>query len=160
MPTITPDIIINAAEDIVNLPQSRNDVFNRRWNSAFGASPEVCSVLWNKMDPFETMPRGVAPKHLLWGLYFLTVYDTEHNSSHALGKVDKKTYRKWSELFVEAISFLEYEVVSFSLATMFSWPTPVDSSLELSRSCGTIDIWAILGTRRWLRLMAQTCLLR
>jgi len=37
MSTITPNIIINAAEDIVNLPQSRNDTFNRRWNSAFGA---------------------------------------------------------------------------------------------------------------------------
>ena len=53
MSTITPNIIINAAEDIVNLPQSRNDTFNRRWNSAFGASPEVCSVLWNKIDPFK-----------------------------------------------------------------------------------------------------------
>ena len=53
MSTITLNIIINAAEDIVNLPQSRNDTFNRRWNSAFGASPEVCSVLWNKIDPFK-----------------------------------------------------------------------------------------------------------
>jgi hypothetical protein len=68
MSTITPNIIINAAEDIVNLPQSRNDTFNRRWNSAFGASPEVCSVLWNKIDPFKTMSMGVTPKHLLWGL--------------------------------------------------------------------------------------------
>ena len=75
-------------------------------------------MLWNKIDPFKTMPMGVTPKHLLWGLYFLAVYDTEHNSSHAVGKVDEKTYRKWSELFVKAISYLEYEVVSFFL-TMY-----------------------------------------
>ena len=119
---IAPNIFINAANDIVNLPHSRNDVFNRRWNSAFGASPEVCSVLWNKIDPFKTMPMGVDPKHLLWALYFLTVYDTEHNSSQRVGKVDEKTYRKWSELFVEAISWLEYEVVSFFLTRIYRTP--------------------------------------
>jgi hypothetical protein len=40
---------------------------------------------------------------------------TEHNSSHRVGKVDKKTHQKWSELFVEAILYLECEVVSFFL---------------------------------------------
>ncbi len=39
----------------------------------------------NKIDPFKTMPMGVHPKHLLWALCFLTVYDTEHNSSHRAG---------------------------------------------------------------------------
>ena len=101
MSAIAPNIIINAAKDMVNLPQTRNDTFNRRWNSVFGASPKVCSVLWNKIDSFKTMPMGVHPKHMLWALCFLTVYDTEHNSSHRVGKVDKKTHRKWSELFVE-----------------------------------------------------------
>ncbi len=93
MCAITPNIFINAAKDIiVNLPRSKNDDFNWRWNSAFGASPKVCSVLWNKIDPFKTMPMGVDSKNLLWALYFLTVYDTEHNSSHRVGKVDEKTY--------------------------------------------------------------------
>ncbi|KAL3795507.1 LOW QUALITY PROTEIN: hypothetical protein ACHAW5_011307 [Stephanodiscus triporus] len=109
---IAPNIIINAAKSMVNLPQIRNDTFERRWKSAFGASPEVCCLLWNKINPYKTMPTGVDPKHLLWALYFLTVYDTEHNSAHSLGKVDEKTYRKWSELFVDAISYLECEVYS------------------------------------------------
>jgi hypothetical protein len=69
------------------------------------------------------MPMGVDPKHLLWALYFLTVYDTEHNSSQRVGKVDKKTYRKWLELFVEAISWLEYEVVSFFLTRIYRTPS-------------------------------------
>ncbi len=58
------------------------------------------------------MPAGVNPKHILWALLFLTVYDTEHNSAQRLGNVDKKTYRKWSEVFVIAISYLECKVVS------------------------------------------------
>jgi hypothetical protein len=59
------------------------------------------------------MPTGIDPNYLLWVLYFLTVYDTEHNSTHSLGEVDEKTYQKWSELFVVAISYLECEVVKF-----------------------------------------------
>jgi hypothetical protein len=92
---------------------NKKNTFNRRWKSAFGASPEVCCLLWNKINPYKTMPTGVDPKHLLWALYFLTVYDTEHNSAHSLGKVDEKTYQKWLELFVDAISHLECEVVRF-----------------------------------------------
>ncbi len=162
MCAIAPNIFINAAKDIVNLPWSKNNVFNWRWNSAFGALPAVCSVLWNKIDPFKTMPMGVDPKYLLWALFFLTVYDTEHNSSHRVGKVDKKTYQKWSELFVEAILYLEYKVVSFFLTMNITHPPQSTHPLQLSlrRSCGTIDIWVILVTRGWWRLMAQICLLR
>ncbi|KAL3792212.1 hypothetical protein ACHAW5_004087 [Stephanodiscus triporus] len=111
MSPITPNMIINAAKSMVNLPQTRNDTFNRRWKSSFGAPPEVCCELWNKIDPYKTMPAGVDPKHILWALLFLTVYDTEHNSAQRLGNVDEKTYRKWSKLFVIAISYLECEVI-------------------------------------------------
>jgi hypothetical protein len=105
--------IVDAATGIVKLPPNSNSVFTRRWMSAFGAPPIVCCILWNKMDPFKTMPRGVEPKHLLWGLHFLAVYDTEENSSQRVGQVDEKTFRKWAHLFVKAISYLESEVVSF-----------------------------------------------
>jgi hypothetical protein len=96
-----------------HFPQTRNDIFNRQWKSAFGASPEVYCLLWNKINEYKTMPTGIDPKHLLWVLYFLKVYDTEHNSAHSLGKVDETTYQKWSELFVDAISYLECKVVRF-----------------------------------------------
>ncbi len=58
------------------------------------------------------MPAGVNPKHILWALLSLTVYDTEHNRAQRLGNVAEKIYRKWSKLFVIAISYLECEVVS------------------------------------------------
>jgi hypothetical protein len=112
MSAIAPKIIINAAKSTVN-PQTRNDTFNRQWKSAFGASPEVCCLLWNKINRYKTMPTGVDPKHLLWVLYFFTVYGTEHNSTHSLCKVDEKTNQKWSELFVDAIFYLKYKVVRF-----------------------------------------------
>ena len=64
------------------------------------------------------MPAGVEEKHLLWSLRFLRVYDTEENGACAVGKVDEKTYRKWTFLFVEEISYLESEVVSRPNASM------------------------------------------
>ncbi|KAL3785406.1 hypothetical protein ACHAW5_007469 [Stephanodiscus triporus] len=38
----------------------------------------------------------------------------EQNRAHSLGKEDEKTYRKWSELFVDAISYLECKVAFVS----------------------------------------------
>jgi hypothetical protein len=114
MSPITPNIIINAAKGIINLPSVMNSTFYPRWKSSFGAPPKVCFVLWNKINPYKTMPAGVNPKHILWALLFLTVYDTEHNcsSSQGLGNMDEKTHRKWSKLFVVAILYLECKVVS------------------------------------------------
>ncbi len=109
---IAPKIFINAAKSMVNLPKTRNDTFNKDGNQLLVHRLKFAE-LWNKIDPFKMMPTGVDPKHLLCALNFLTVYDTEHNSSHSLGKVDEKTYQKWSELFVDAISYLECEVVRF-----------------------------------------------
>ena len=85
-----------------------------RWMSLFGTTPEVCVVLWNKIDPRRTMVgvgQAPEPKHLLWALIFLRIYDTDEVNSRLVGGVDEKTFRKWAHPFVEAISFLEYPVV-------------------------------------------------
>ena len=66
------------------------------------------------------MPKGVHPRHLLWALYFLKVYPVVEIGRGAVagkkelglaGVVDEKTWRKWTKIFVEAISYLESEVV-------------------------------------------------
>ena len=101
---------IEAAKDIIKVPNSRV-TFVRRWMGAFGALPTVCCYLWDRLDPYTTMPNGVQKKHLLWGLFFLRVYDTEERGAKAVGQVDEKTYREWSFRFVEAISYLESDVV-------------------------------------------------
>lgn len=109
---MNPQDMIAAAKGIVNVGSGKGTVFNRRWMSAFGAYPDVCCILWNEVKPHSTMPNGVEPKHLLWGLIFLNIYDTEENIALRVGDVDEKTFRKWSHLFVDAISYLECEVVS------------------------------------------------
>jgi hypothetical protein len=55
MSPITPNIIINAVNGIINLPSVMNSTFHRRWKSIFGAPPKVCCILWNKFNPYETM---------------------------------------------------------------------------------------------------------
>ena len=102
---------IKAAEDIITVPRTRGSTFVRRWMGAFGALPVVCCWLWERLDPENTMPSGAVFKHLLWGLFFLKVYETEENSTRAVGKVDEKTYRVWSWRFADAISYLECDVV-------------------------------------------------
>lgn len=144
---------IGAAKDIINIPKSHG-TFVKRWTGAFGAPVVVCCRLWGKLDPFHTMPNGVAYKHLLWALYFLKVYETEHNSASSVGKVDEKTYREWSWRFVEAISYLECDVVSqrpFSffeclLSQIFSLVSYTNNKSLISRSYGTIVSWVTLAT--------------
>ena len=103
--------IIDAAKEIINIPQS-HATFVRRWMGAFGALPTVCCWLWEKLDPVNTMPVGAQIKHLLWGLFFIRVYENETNSARTVGRVDEKTYRDWSWRFADAISYLECDVVS------------------------------------------------
>ena len=98
---------------------------------------------------------GVNPKHILWTLLFLTLYDTEHNSAQRLGNVVGKTYPKWSELFVIVISYLECEVVSThpdNASPQREYCTLANLSLVISyshRLYGTIDFLAIVATRHW-----------
>jgi len=47
----------------------------------------------------------------MWALYFMKVYGNEENNSNFAGGVDEKKFRKWSHIFVEAISFLESSVI-------------------------------------------------
>ena len=89
---------------------SSRRTLDRRFRALFGTSPKVCRILWDKVYE-ESTPRGAKPKHLLWALLFCRVYNTEHVNASMAG-CDEKTFRKWSWVFVEAISDLQHEVVS------------------------------------------------
>ena len=85
---------------------------HRRWRATFGASPAVCSILWSRMRMIlPAAPNNVEPKHLMWCLLFLKTYVTEHTGAAMVGGVDEDTFRKWRWFFVEAIAFLEFDVV-------------------------------------------------
>lgn len=100
-------------------PQFRIDIAEeqtitdaRRFRAFFGASAAVCSDIWGMLRPEETMPKGSKPEHLLWSLVFLKVYASEQVLRSLVGSPDEKTFRKWSQLFVLAISWLEFDLVS------------------------------------------------
>lgn len=84
----------------------------RRWMACFGVIPDVMADLWTRIDPANTMPDGAAPHHLTWMFYFMKLYNQEETNSINVGGVDEKSFRKWTWLFIEATSFLEYPVVS------------------------------------------------
>lgn len=87
----------------------------RQWASHFGTSLEVCvMILYGRRSSQKGDVCREELVHLLWGLYLLKVYGTGDTSSSNVGGVDDKTWRKWTELFVDAISYLEYDVVSLS----------------------------------------------
>jgi hypothetical protein len=99
-----------------------NDVHLRRWKHFYGALPDLCCIVWKKLDAHNSID-GAQFKHLMWALYFLKVYGKEEDCSNFAGGVDEKTFRKWSHTFVEAISFLESSVVSsFSFMHFHSTP--------------------------------------
>jgi hypothetical protein len=109
----TPQVFVDA----VNSDSSRTyvlplgNVHERRWMHFYGVSPELCCIIWGKLDVPNTIDGG-RHKHLMWALYFLKVYGKEEDNSNYSGGVDEKTFRKWAHIFVDAISFLESSVVS------------------------------------------------
>jgi hypothetical protein len=94
---------------------ARKDTDERRFLATFGVGPVVCLTIWNLLLETANLPPGSFEYHLLWGLMFLKLYCAE--SIHAaLAGCDEKTFRKWSWAFVEAISFLQFRVVSASFS--------------------------------------------
>lgn len=75
----------------------------RVFKSFYGIAPEVCSKLWRLL---ADKPSNSEPKYLLWALFFLKRYNTEHVNA-ALVKCDEKTFRKWIWIFIKLLSSLE-----------------------------------------------------
>ena len=85
-----------------------------RFRQHFGTTSAISQKIWQKLDPLETIEKehkGVKIKHLLWALLFMKTYSKESVHSSLVGGVDEKTFRKWAWIFVEAISYLECDVV-------------------------------------------------
>lgn len=84
----------------------------RRFRATFGQSPEICSIVWDKIEEArQSMPQGAKAIHLLWAMMFFKLYCCEEVHASLAG-CDEKTFRKWCWLFVSAIANLEGTVVS------------------------------------------------
>jgi hypothetical protein len=90
----------------------------KRFKAHFGTSPGVCSYIWSLIFPSlhrNHESHGVQFFHLLWGLMFLKVYETDSVLAGIVGGIDEKTFRKWKWILVKAISDLKSTVVSVSI---------------------------------------------
>jgi hypothetical protein len=95
--------------------------FEDRWIEFFGVVPAVVAIAWNMiMGPWMNSTdksrelEGAEPAHILWALMFLKIYATEAvlATLSGLKAVDEKTFRKWRDIFVAQIAYLETDVVS------------------------------------------------
>jgi hypothetical protein len=85
---------------------------DRRFRELFGCGPLVALALWTLLSENDLIPSKGIVRHMLWGLLFLKTYATETLLCQMSGVKDKKTFRKWSWKFVEAIAMLEPIIVS------------------------------------------------
>ena len=85
-------------------------IFERRWRSHFGATPQVCSDVWVMLS--DVLLESTKLEHLLWACLFLKMYPTESTACTLSGGVDEKTWRNILWPVIEAIASLEYKVVS------------------------------------------------
>lgn len=88
---------------------------DRRFRQHFGTTPEICAEIWERLNPLETIEKEfhvVQIYHLLWALIFMKLYTKESIHASLVGGVNEKTFCKWTWIFVEAISLLEFDLVS------------------------------------------------
>ena len=83
----------------------------QRFEAMFGTSPTICSLLWEMLDPTNTMPNGVKGFHFFWGLMFFKLYASEAVQCAISGGVDENTFRKWSWFFISGLADLAPQVV-------------------------------------------------
>ena len=87
----------------------------KNFKQHFGKSPYMISLLWKEIIHDKWILRKTngkpQPRHLLWALNFMQVYDEETPSSSRF-KCDEKTWRKWTWVYVTAMSRLSGKFVS------------------------------------------------
>ena len=92
----------------------------RRFKSEFGVAPDVVRDAWDllieskffqrKISKATILRRPPNPQHLLWALMLLKQYSLTTTLAK-IAKVDEKTYRKWSFLYLDSLAELDRVVV-------------------------------------------------
>lgn len=80
----------------------------RIFRSFYGIGPDSMASLWRILSI-----SGEAPKHLVWTLFFLKRYNTEHVNASVMG-CDEKTFREHTWRIIEALSRLPLVSKTFS----------------------------------------------
>ena len=79
---------------------------NRRFRSFFGCSSQVATALWNRARKKKLIPVDFSPKHMLWTLAFIKLYESEAVLA-AICRCDEKTFRKWVWKGVDVLGELD-----------------------------------------------------
>lgn len=114
MVMITPEGFVSLIGEVLQYPTNRRwtrETEERRCLAFFGANATVIATIWNKIVDDGNLDRLARPKHLLWALLFLKLYDTEDVHCRIVGWVDPKTFREWSWYFVEKISQMKDQTI-------------------------------------------------
>ena len=90
------------------------------FNNIFGTVPFICSLLWTKVDPLNTICCKSRIVHLLWALLLMNDYSTEVINASYVG-VDVDTFRKWTHLWIAAISRLSVDVIKWENRFLGNW---------------------------------------
>lgn len=99
-------------QDVVRRNNLRGAQENFR--AFFGTTVQICAILWNELNDHSLLPTRAQHKHLLWALMFLKIYGTEHVMVKLAGCKSEKTFRKWTNVYIIALSNLTSSVVSSS----------------------------------------------
>jgi len=92
------------ASPIIRAGNPGTQTFNRAYHAHFGVSAEVSLQLWLLLVDAELLD-NLLPKHLLWALFFLKKYPTEHVGA-SRWNVTPKTFRKYIWKMIHTISQL------------------------------------------------------
>lgn len=87
----------------------------RRFKSFFGISPKICAISWELIK--RDLPSTYKPTHLLWTLFFLKNYNTEHvNRRYA--ECDEKTFRLKIWTIIDKLAFMKVVRIDFFLESV------------------------------------------
>lgn len=89
-----------------------SDEDNRTFRAHFGVTFPVLSEVWRRLEPKTKISPGARPHHLIWAYIQLKVCASEAVHCRIAKVSDRKNFRHWSWLFIDAISALEKTVVS------------------------------------------------
>ena len=91
----------------------------RRFKAEFGVAPDVVVDTWDLLLESKFLRRKLArtscypcpnPEHMLWALMLLKQYSVTLSLAKTV-RVDEKTFRKWSWIYLEAMAELDRDVV-------------------------------------------------
>jgi hypothetical protein len=101
------------AQQVLRWPDKRKwtSESNMRFRSVFGAGSAVVADVWNRIEADGEILKGAEPKHLLWALVLLKVYQSDEVHCALVGWPSVPTFGKYAWYFIERIADLKDDII-------------------------------------------------